>query len=845
MADTARLYDGMSLDEYRAAKKGGVVLPPEFAPQNPSGVGGATEARPTLLKDDIDVAARAIASGDITKEELYKNTLDVLGKRYNAVMPTEDAEGNQLIWVQGTTKDEPGFTLSVGDSLANIYRKAHQVMSKEAEGQPELATFAQRTATGFKSNRGAINYLKRKLPRGTQVIPDLDDQGNVTNDIIIKKPGEPSQYYDKDTFNVNDVADLFGEAPEAALGTFFAIKGALLGGGTPASIPLAIAGGSAGSALGEATKQTIGAILPGDDEMTIGERFTEVGKGALRGGVGEALGIPLAAVGRGIVRKGPQIAKKAYGFLPEAVPGVQRAREAAAESGITKPIEDELIREAKGLGVRGKAAERYRIGREAEEHVRTMVPGESKSFSLDAAELTGNPEAYAIKRTVAQTPGKVNLMSEARRNQINFAAKATDALVDRIAANPDDLGKGYVGDSLYNALNGYAKQVIKARSENAGSLYKAMSEAGDGIRNVRTNATRDALKSAMRGALFQPKLNIGAKNVLDTIESLSTKTGRITIDDMQKLRSAFVDMAYHGDETIVEGLSMRAKKRLSRSVLDGIDKDLDVTANSIQGKAATLLKKANSAWREASKPINELETAAVKRILKLGQSGKPEAIINVLRGMGRKEFRGTMDLVGKINPEVAADTKAMLIADVIERGGHKVSRSALGKELEDVSLRSDLKPGRMVQAIRRNEDLIDDILGGNQKHIKDLKSVFVVMDRIAGGPGWGDSGTSANLIMQLSQRLRGGGPIAKITQITEDLIKKRVLSTDAIERLIATPEGAANARVLLDALMKRNPTWFTKENSRRILGAMGRVALELEYAGPDQQLQVERSVVPQ
>jgi len=785
------------------------------------------EKPPTLLDEDREAAIQAVAQNKIDDKQLLANTMAALQSRYPVIAPGEDDSG-ALMGITAADKDG-SITVMVPDALAEIYRGAHKILRAQAEQQPEIGSFAARAGAGLKASpNGAINYLQNRFP-DAQIIPDVDEDGTLTGNAIIREPGKPPRYLDrKDLWTLGDVADLSGDALETSVGTAGAVGGALLGG--PAG---AVAGGAVGGGLGAAARQVASATLPGADNLSTGDRLVNIGLSAGLGAAGEAAAIPIAVGARVVGRTMLQGARRVYGVLPEAVPGVAAARRSAATTELAKTVGIDVGGQA-SQGLKATTTKKfYERTQEIEQTLSALNVDDPVKFTVP--EATGSKYGLGVQRVLAQTPETMDEMAMMKARKAASISKAADRIVDLVAANPDELGDATVGEATAGTVSKYIGAAREARSATAGPIYRASSEAGGGARNTITDSTRKALGDIIESNKFNPaKTESQARAVLDKLTQAGTKKGgRVTIDDMQNLRSLFVGIQ-SGELTPIEGLAVANQRRLAGKVLDAIETDLTATEGTVNGEAATLLRKANSTWREMSKPINEAATDVLNRILKLDQAGAGESVVGRVMSMSGKQRRGLFDILEKTDPAVAKNLRAQVLLGVYESGGKMRAATEFGRDVLNESTTTGMRPVTLANSLRKNADLLGELFGQDLRTRKNLLALVGGLDRLGSGPGIEGSDTMFKSLVQLTSRFGGGGGdlVSQAARAAAKAIDRRLMSPQAMMEALSTPEGIASVETMIRPLISKTPP--TVDMLRESISAMGRLAGEATLVDPEQ-----------
>jgi hypothetical protein len=785
---------------------------------------------PTLVANDYDIATRGLMDGAVSDQQLLDNTIKFLSQKYTVVPITPEGMTYpaklQLIDKEGKVAE-----FDVQNALVSIYRKAQYDMQRRAEDQPEFGTKIERAAASFKTPMGAMNYLKSRHPNA-EIFPAVTEDGEMTGNYILREPGKEPQIFNSSSLNANDLFGLLGEVPGAlASGAGAYLGGSIAGAAGPgAAVGGATIGAGIGAGVGNAAKQFLGGLLPGSDEVSGSDRAKEVGQNMMLGATGEVLAGPIGAGARAVARGGPQLIRRLIGALPEA-PGVAMARRAAAE----RTAAAEIVVPAERLGMAGRIRESITKARDT---IKTLTPyGNAKEpVWFSPAEASSSREGLATQRTMTQTPGMTDAMSDALQDRYLRVAQSANGIVNSIAANPERLGRPEVGRELVTTLNTTAREAIRYRSKMGGPLYDAAIKANGGARVVPTNSTMEELDKALSAAKMNPGLNVGAQKFMSSIAELGTGTGRVSVEAMQNMRSFFGSIVRREQKVpLLEGLSEAAQVKMARNVLKGIDEDLATAAASAQGEGAQLLKKANSVWAELSQPINELDTTAIKDLLRVEKKGGVEMVTPKIARMSIDERAGLMKILDERAPDLAKDVRAQLLLDRLEKGGVKRMATEQGAEMAAATPRSAIGPGKLASMLHNDAEYLASLYGRDPKTWRALLALGDASSRLAKTPGWGDSGTAANLFNQLVRSPGISSTVGKaLLDAGAKLARNRLMDPASMFRAIATREGAENVTRLMMSMQKLSAPGAKKEAIKAFITSVNTMSLEVALGGIEQ-----------
>jgi hypothetical protein len=550
---------------------------------------------------------------------------------------------------------------------------------------------------------------------------ELSGLGNMSLGTALTNPGNLVNEYRQGRDESRVVADMANKAnPNSYMGGELA--GGLVAAASPGGVPATFGRAAlTGAAVGGAA-----ALGSSRSDLTKAE-VGQASKDALIGGaMGAALGPVALGVGRGM---GAVVNR----FRPQAA-----AAEAVASKAAQSANEIEAATQA------GTQKSFYEQSMQLQDESSKML---GEPFRFRPGQSTGSPDLALAEMKAANFPRTMTAAQLGERKQTEQSAKILDMYVDKVAADPEALGRSDVGNGLVTTVENHISALAKERSSVAGPLYQQAAELAGGKRIIPTDATQQAMSELLDANRFAPaKITSQVRESLLKIQDAASKTGRLKIDDMQNLRALW-NSVKRGDVNIIDGLSEANQSRIARNVLSAIDSDLETASNgAASGAAADALKMANKAWSDYSKPIDEAATDTVKRLLKVsGDAG--DTITTRLLSSSPDQVSGVFRVLNKADPGMARQLRAQLLDDILTKAGKPLRAGSISAE-EGVSRFSPLMArNKLVDA---EPQLMAAFTGDNQAQFA-LRRSFQLLKRLSFGPGIKGSTTAPQLAQVMQE----------------------------------------------------------------------------------------------
>lgn len=542
----------------------------------------------------------------------------------------------------------------------------------------DLATRTQLAAKG--SAQGRINFLQEKFG-ADRVIADND--GAELSDLYVydwtpepdrefaeklKQIPEysPRVVYDqqRDQYMImrpvqvdpveaatgDDVAEIADWVPDIAQGVAAAGIAALGATALPAAAgPLALAGVIGGSeAIASGARQAVGAILPGDEELGVGDR-------ALRTGLDVAGGMTGELGTRGVARL------VEFGWPTNVI---------------------NRIANAAGYGGREAAAARKM--------------GESLGVEMSVGEQTLSPDILRMEEILGETPLLGTDMSKARGKRISQFMRAAQRLVKKTGTAQDleSIGR-QIGTHTRMALD----ELVADVTGQARRAYGQVHELADGAAFVEVQPILDAVKDISdksRTLSFRDtdtiknivrEMDSTYKNILDTAqENAAAQAAKLRdtyspgqqialplggstnaaktpqMDAVQFMNERqFLRKMQREQGVLVTGLSKNQNAHILRKLLSAYDEAARLTVEKNRGHPAIeALEAADATYSAGMQQIKAFEDGVLADILK--KEKLPERAYDIgkdlVQNYGPGRIRQVMAFLNKHRPELAQEYRA-------------------------------------------------------------------------------------------------------------------------------------------------------------------------------------------
>lgn len=651
-------------------------------------------------------------------------------------------------------------------------------------------SFLQRLGASFKlTPEGKASYYE-------EVLPELDAAVNPSGDVRLRDPRTGVwDYADPDRLESGDIADL---GPDAVITAATLGSGQLLGQGLKAAVPVA-ASLAARAGAASAANQAAGAALPGEEDISLGDRFARAGTDIGATIVGEALGGKMVdAVNR---------------FRPKNIAATTANSVLARPSSFATPFAQEGQRLSQDLGVDltpgAVTGQKQLVG--AENMARQSIFSREEAFAAD--EKIGQQFTDAVNRTISQiSNGHVG--AEQAGNALRTAIKDG---VEKVQA-----GRQARADFDYGQVRQLAGGGdVRMSMDNTVGAIDSMLRQYDGVATPEASKIVSTLKGlrerfSQTVPAQQPNSLMGQPGAPSQVV-----TAPVSLDDAMKMRSYF-GKAQAGSGNIFNDLAMNgASRRMSRQIFAAMSKDFDSVPQNLPPNAVAAFKQANANYGKATQQIEFMEKSPLARLmgedvadtLYSGESRNTvdaATVADRFRKLKPNEVATVRDITARENPEGWNQVRAWILQDALEKG----AKSAPSKGARTIPM----NPAQFVNALPDQKVLEQIFPPGELAKIKDIDQG---LRRWADSAGFNFSGTgpyteAINAWNTIRGSIKGAGTAAVAGGTAAGAVGAAVgalaggVGTLAVQRrmmqgiahAMTTPQG----RTMLMELTKANPT---------------------------------------
>ena len=394
------------------------------------------------MSDLLSLAQAHATSGEVTKDE---DKPDILHLASGGANPTPKA---------GSTPNA---------ALDDIAHAAGAGTIARASLAPDVKVQMQRYAEAFKQPLSDFGLVDGNIIRK---VPETGQYARVQASVAGSSASHPLEAAER---AMDWVAGGTGQAiPAVTSAALAALAGTLatpetLGAGT---LPAAMAGGTAGAALGETARQKLDALLaPKGEEAPMD--WGNVGWQAAAGAAGPLAGKAIEAVGG---RLAPILAKSAPNDLASFAP------EAAAEAAASEGTSATGAATSFGLSPRVEAALKEHIAGKDAELAALRKDAQDLGIDLSLGQLTGSEAVKQSERQLIRQPETVQAVADLRtaQNEQQIPA-AVRSVMDEIAP---DAPAGQQVESFRQGAQDVVKKGLDDRSAAAEIAYGEANKGG-------------------------------------------------------------------------------------------------------------------------------------------------------------------------------------------------------------------------------------------------------------------------------------------------------------------------------------------------------------------------------
>lgn len=526
----------------------------------------------------------------------------------------------------------------------------------------ELVPIDMKTGGGFLARAGASI---KTTPEGK--VGFLESQfgaGNVKTmtdgEIVIRNPENPKQWvqFDEEGLGVKDfTADIVGPAIEVAP--------VLAAGRDPATVALA---GAAGNAM----RQGVSALLPGDDKMSIGDRT-------------------LSAATTGVVTGVLQVGVNAGAVVFDAIRnlGTKQVAKAAATN----------------FGKAGKLLEE-----------KTGIP-------LTAGQATGSRAMLQAEALAGRTTA-VQRFYDFHQKQLRTAVIKIKDQLDNIT--PTGKGDFQVGEDIVKAFDDVAEKAIDLRRAQATVDFGEVTRVSNGTNVIPSKNLVGEIKNIIR-ELDVPGAGDATAGIVNsakqTLEGLVDESGVqfLSGEGTARLLQIYTN-AQKGTGVLFKDMERSQSRMVAGRLKDALLADLDevVEAGGLSGQVGAAVKAARDNYRANSVAVNELADSTLSRLIG-NRTKSSEAIAEKFRKMHPSEIKTSMAIIEKSSPEAGAAVRRAFVEAALRNAAPPPSQgTAAGVKFSASRFLSNLPDGEILRAT--------NFTG---KDIKEIGRLAKVLERIS------------------------------------------------------------------------------------------------------------------
>lgn len=625
------------------------------------------------------------------------------------------------------------------------------------------------------------------------------DESRAANDAA-KKANEGSYLAGQVVGGVATAA--LGGAP-ATLG-----KAALVGAGYGAAA-------GAGDSTADLTKGEVGGVLA---DAALGGAVGGIAGGAAHG----------VAKGAGAAARG---AASLYGKLPEKVAGIPTFSEGVAKwaarpkTEVVTKLARESAKSGKEVSELGRNTTISKRLAETDELEQRMSERLGQKYRFSPAEASGDP-ALALKESAAeQMPATMSSAQLAKTERMRNNARYLDAMVEHVAADPARLGKAQTADTFASAVDSHLEGLATAQRETVAPLYARFDALVGGKRVMPTENLRNTAGQFVEEYRTNPALVSHVSKLIDDIDEFGSKTGRLTGNDFQKIRSLWLKRA-RGDVQpgmASERLAGREKSRIETAILNAFESDIAAAEKGIASKeGVAAFREANQAYREFQEEIERVSTDGILKIAGVAGGEAGDTMTAKLLNMSPEQLGGVFKVANKINPDMASQMRAEMLEEALIRGG-KPHRAAPNSAELGIA---ELKPQTALSTLTKLEPKLQAAFSGDGKAIFALKEAQMVLQRAATGPNLRGSQSAPVAAEVLTQAVetatKGMAPSGPTSGAMRRIVSWVFTDEKATAQALSTREGIETVR---DAMKIAFGASAPKKSAKEIMGAVARLGL--------------------
>jgi hypothetical protein len=496
--------------------------------------------------------------------------------------------------------------------------------------------FGTRVGMAFKGNeQERLNYLAEqygadKVRMGTRGRPEVFD-------------GRKWIVADPKGLDIGDAADFIAGIPEG-IGSAIGFAGGATAGSIvpgPGTVLGGIGGAAAGGAAGNAVKQAIGAMLPGANTMSVGDRATEGVQAGVLGGAFPALGVAAKGVKNAVMTGSSRV-------LDAAMPGTSLTK-ATRDAPNLNP---QFVAEGQGL----------------EGAVNRIAGGDD--FAFTAGQRTGSQEVLKLEDFAKNSRAAGERFWQSYRTNVAAIDRGFENLANRAATNPES--RLTIGTQMRELLEQSDEQLLGMRSAQAQHDYAIAAQLLGNQVAVRPRNLRQELAEIIRSNRTSEGTDMALAQ--SGVEEMSQIPRMMTVQDLNVFTQKYGTIGYgKGDQTLFANLGEADRTKMAKRLFRAINQDIDAAlANPVTDPAARMgmdaLRTAKNNFAQATRQAEQLRELSVSKLLGKTDGPALEKIPDRILSMSPAEIRETMAFVDTARPELAEQIRRLAIDRIRDAG---------------------------------------------------------------------------------------------------------------------------------------------------------------------------------
>lgn len=602
------------------------------------------------------------------------------------------------------------------------------------------ADFMTRLGASFKMTpSGKLEFMKHAYGDGN-VMQDEKGEFLFRND-----KRERWKQFDEKGVTLADLADFGGDAPGLVLSTLGGAAGTAVAPG-----PGSVAGAAGGAALGDIVKQGISGVLPGSDQMSLGERALSTGIDAALGAGSQFLGNKAMAL-RDLVRPHNIVANSAT-----------------------------------------KAENTLYAAEGAQLSASTGIP-------LSFAQETGSRAGTTVEGMARRNPVSADSFATFDRLQTGKAVERIKGIMDDIHSS--EVGDVNLGQSAQRSFDNLWDRLISQRRGAAARDFGAVDKLSNGSRVIPTTNTQSAIDDLIK-EMDVPGGGDATAALVNRLKSVKSQLGGIPRSDQkvllvdaegkplitqgppEKLMTAeelnrllqIYGKAASGNATIFQDLDKAQQRFVAGRIHNALTQDMDAAASSgiADQQVAGALKQARDNYAKNSAALGTVEESIIGRYFgNVSYERTPERIADAITRMKPTEIRSTLGILKTSDPEITDKTARYFLEKALDAAAPPPSAAQGGAVKFTAS--------RFLSALP--DDATQQVLFGGRPAQGELAKVAKVLERVADRPMEGSPTAPLMMAWDLAKGLFTLNPTALAG------IPVSILAPRAIARAALTPQG--------------------------------------------------------